>query len=161
MCLRFRSLFCSLLRGKPSPRFELVAPAIPIVAQLLQSPDSEVLSDGCWALSYLSDGENDRIQGVLNSGVSPRLVELLSHSAASVVTPALRTVGNLVTGDDTQTQVRGLCFCSHPPWADIESGSPLAIFFVLCPSPLAFFVCFNRLIACLAFLACIGLSRLC
>ena len=34
----------------------------------------------------------------------PRLVHLMSHSTATVATPALRAVGNIVTGDDTQTQ---------------------------------------------------------
>ena len=29
----------------------------------------------------------------------------VSHSAPAVLIPALRTIGNIVTGDDTQTQV--------------------------------------------------------
>lgn len=33
-----------------------------------------------------------------------RVVELLVHPALAVKTPALRTVGNVVTGDDLQTQ---------------------------------------------------------
>ncbi|CAE7617116.1 IMPA1 [Symbiodinium microadriaticum] len=64
----------------------------------------ETVTDACWALSYMSDGTNDRIQCVLNSGVAPRLVELLGSSTPAVQTPALRTVGNIVTGDDKQTQ---------------------------------------------------------
>ena len=46
---------------------------------------------------------NNYIQAVIDTNVVPRVVELLSHESASVGTPALRTVGNLVTGDDTQT----------------------------------------------------------
>ena len=38
-------------------------------------------------------------------GVLRRLVELLGHPSPSVQTPALRTVGNIVTGDDLQTQI--------------------------------------------------------
>jgi importin subunit alpha-1 len=39
--------------------------------------DEEVLTDAAWALSYLSDGDNDRIDAVLEAGVARRLVELL------------------------------------------------------------------------------------
>lgn len=64
-----------------------------------------MLTDACWALSYLSDGQNDKIQAVIEAGVCQRLVELLIHTSPAVQTPALRTVGNIVTGDDLQTQV--------------------------------------------------------
>ncbi|KAL5654735.1 hypothetical protein ACJX0J_034054, partial [Zea mays] len=95
------SNFC---RGKPQPNFDQVKPALPALQHLIHSQDEEVLTDACWALSYLSDGTNDKIQAVIESGVFPRLVELLMHPSASVLIPALRTVGNIVTGDDMQTQ---------------------------------------------------------
>lgn len=95
----------NLCRGKPQPRFELVSPALPTLARLIFSTDEEVLTDACWALSYLSDGSNDKIQAVIEGGISRRMVELLMHTSYSVQTPALRTVGNIVTGDDLQTQM--------------------------------------------------------
>jgi importin subunit alpha-1 len=94
----------NLCRGKPAPNFEIVRPALPLLARLLFSQDMETVTDACWALSYLSDGPNERIQAVLNAGVAPRLVELLGSATSTVQTPALRTVGNIVTGDDAQTQ---------------------------------------------------------
>jgi HEAT repeat protein len=96
------SNFC---RGKPQPEFEMVRPALPTLAQLIFSPDEEVLTDACWALSYMSDGPNEKIQAVLEAGVTRRLVELLLNPSPAVQTPALRTVGNIVTGNDTQTQM--------------------------------------------------------
>ncbi|KAK4521237.1 Epimerase domain-containing protein [Mucor velutinosus] len=96
----------NLCRGKnPQPAWEMVVPALPVLAKLIYSTDEEVLIDACWAISYLSDGYNDRIQAVIESGVCRRLVELLMHPSSSVQTPALRSVGNIVTGDDLQTQV--------------------------------------------------------
>ena len=93
----------NLCRGKPAPDFRLVQPALPLLQQLLYSSDVETVTDACWALSYLSDGPNERIEAVLQASVAPRLVELL-QSASSAQTPALRTVGNIATGDDGQTQ---------------------------------------------------------
>lgn len=96
------SNFC---RGKPQPNFELVKPALPTLAHLIYTADEEILTDACWALSYLSDGPNQKIQAVIEAGVCRRLVELLMHTSPAVQTPALRTVGNIVTGDDLQTQI--------------------------------------------------------
>lgn len=82
-----------------------IQPALSVLAKLVYSLDDEVLIDACWAISYLSDGANDKIQSVIEAAIPRRLVELLMHSSTSVQTPALRSVGNIVTGDDVQTQV--------------------------------------------------------
>lgn len=125
----------NLCRGKnPAPAFAKVAPCLPVLAHLLNHTDYDVLADACWALSYLSDGPNDKIQAVIDAGVCRRLVELLMyvriyikctlytklisinyttnkkllifrHEQNNVISAALRAVGNIVTGDDVQTQV--------------------------------------------------------
>lgn len=82
-----------------------ILPALPVLAKLVYSLDDEVLIDACWAISYLSDGANDKIQAVIEASIPRRLVELLMHASTSVQTPALRSVGNIVTGDDVQTQI--------------------------------------------------------
>lgn len=59
------SNFC---RGKPAPHFELTKAALPTLRYLISAPtgeeeaDDEIMTDACWALSYLSDGPNERIQ---------------------------------------------------------------------------------------------------
>ena len=94
-----------MCRGKPQPPLTTLAPALPLLAQiLLTCTDIDTIVDAVWALSYVSDGDNSRIQAVIDLGVVPRLVEMLSSNSSQVVVPALRTLGNLVTGDDSQTQ---------------------------------------------------------
>lgn len=54
-------------------------------------------------MSYLSDGGEERIPIILGTGVLPRLVQLLMHPNIAIAVPCLRTIGNIVTGDDSET----------------------------------------------------------
>lgn len=98
----------NLCRGKPQPDFNTVRHALPCLNYLLGSSDEEILTDACWAISYLTDDNtptNAKIQCVLESGSVPKVVKLLSHHLPKVQTPALRAIGNIVTGNDKQTQM--------------------------------------------------------
>jgi importin subunit alpha-1 len=92
-------------RGKPSPDFKVVGKALPTLAKLIAtSTDTEVLTDAAWALSFLTEGPNERIQAAIEVGVCSTLIKLLNHTSFEVLTPALRAVGNIATGDDLQNQ---------------------------------------------------------
>jgi len=94
----------NLCRGKTPPRWELIAPALPLLTQLIASPeDEEVVTDCCWALSYLTDPP-DRVQAIIDCGALPHLVGLLGHKSPAVQSPALRAVGTAVAGNAVQTQ---------------------------------------------------------
>lgn len=93
------SNFC---RGKPRPDFDYVSPALNLLPHLLHSPDEEVVSNACWTLAYLSDGN---IQAVIDAGVCSRVVDLIGHTLVTIQTPALHTIGNIVCGNRQQTQM--------------------------------------------------------
>lgn len=97
-------LMSNLCRNKnPSPPFDEIKRLLPALSQLLCGNDVQVLADACWALSYVTDDSNEKIQAVVDTGAVPRLVTLLATNEPSIIVPALRSVGNIVTGNDQQT----------------------------------------------------------
>ncbi|KAK5911583.1 hypothetical protein CgunFtcFv8_005745 [Champsocephalus gunnari] len=122
----------NLCRGKnPPPAFEKVSPCLPVLSRLLFSSDPDLLADACWALSYLSDGPNDKIQAVIDSGslqascraahahglqddiqtqvvlncsALPCLLHLLSSAKESIRKEACWTISNITAGNRAQIQ---------------------------------------------------------
>ena len=96
------SNFC---RGRPAPKFEKVIRCIPSLAKVLIENDAEeILTDICWAMSYISDGGQGHIPVILQTNVLPRLVQLLEHDHLAISVASLRTIGNILTGNDEETQ---------------------------------------------------------
>ena len=53
----------NLCRNKnPPPALHAIQACLPSIKQLLLHDSPGVVSDACWSLSYISDGDNDRIQ---------------------------------------------------------------------------------------------------
>lgn len=95
----------NLSRGKSGKKIKLIKTILPVLKKFIFSEDSTILSDVCWALSYISEGSRETIQLIIDLGIVQRVVELLMHSHVNIQTPALRILGNIATGDNFQTQV--------------------------------------------------------
>jgi hypothetical protein len=64
-----------MCRGKPQPEYISVRRAVPSLANVFISNDSEeILVDICWALSYLSDGAREYINDLMNPLILKKLV---------------------------------------------------------------------------------------
>ena len=74
------SFFLSnLCRGKPQPKLDLIMDALPILARILRECEQNQAAqvNALWALSYLSDGDNTRIDALLQSNVIDAVIDLL------------------------------------------------------------------------------------
>ena len=103
--------FC---QGKPTPPFEVVRAFIRPLVNLLRNceasePDERKVMasfriDAVWALCKISD--EGRIQALTDSHVVPLFVNYIKRYRGSqeLLIPVIRTLGNIATGNDEQTQ---------------------------------------------------------
>jgi len=78
---------------------------IPIINECLKTNvRKEIVIDGMWALSYISDAGIKAIVKMIEYGTLEPIQANLSHENNNVVLPAVRALGNIVTGEDTETQ---------------------------------------------------------
>ena len=96
----------NLCRGRPQPNYKLVRRAIPsLIKVLIENDKEDIITDICWGLSYLSDGVKERISDMLDIRLLQKLINLMKHENVAIAIPCLRTIGNIVTGDDNETQL--------------------------------------------------------
>lgn len=75
-CTWSLSNFC---RGKPQPALSSIKQALPMLSAIISTcTDQDTVVDATWALSYISDGDNTRIQEVVALGLIPTLVKVSS-----------------------------------------------------------------------------------
>ena len=61
------------------------------------------MADCCWAISYHSDSNKNKIQVVIESGVIKSIVKNLEESSMAILVPSIRILGNVSTGTAEQT----------------------------------------------------------
>ena len=60
--------------------------------------DADVITSTLWALSFILESNDNRISRLVNTGIVPKLIELLSSESIEVVGASLRTLGNICEG---------------------------------------------------------------
>lgn len=99
-------LLSNVCRGSPQPPSSIIARVLQLAPGFLSMEKPGILATACWMLSHLTNsGLVETLEAVLNAGIVGRLLELITRTdAENVQIPALRTLGNILTGDDSQAQ---------------------------------------------------------
>ena len=97
----------NLCRYKPAVNFYQVKDALPYLLESLKvETDKEILIENLWTCSYISDTGDEAIAGFIHSGgILEKIANIILTQADNIVlfTPALRTMSNIVSGNDEAT----------------------------------------------------------
>uniref|UniRef100_A0A158Q8R1 Importin subunit alpha n=1 Tax=Elaeophora elaphi TaxID=1147741 RepID=A0A158Q8R1_9BILA len=96
----------NLCRGKDPPvDLEKIAVLLPLFNEALYSSDSLIISDACRAFGRLLDATPESsYKDILKPSTIECLVEHMGNPNSKISLAALLAVGNIVSGDDEQTQ---------------------------------------------------------
>jgi importin subunit alpha-2 len=104
ICRNVSWCLTNLCRGNPVPPFIKIKPAVIALAKvLIENTKKEILSDVVWAFSYTTDAGKESFKTIIDTGMLPKLIILMETDDLSVSVPALRTIGNILTGTDEET----------------------------------------------------------
>lgn len=96
----------NLCRGSPLPKYDFVKSAIPVLCRTIATgrlTDKEIIADCCWAISYHSDANKNKIQVVIESKVISKIIKNLDENSMAVLIPSIRILGNVSTGSADHT----------------------------------------------------------
>jgi len=96
----------NLCRNKPSVVFQKVEEALPYLADSLKDQDHDVVVENLWACAYLTEIHEDAIRALVNKHIINQVVGHITANVErlTVVTPALKTLANVVTGSEEVTE---------------------------------------------------------
>ncbi|CAD8087573.1 unnamed protein product [Paramecium sonneborni] len=95
----------NLTQGQPAPNKIYNKDLLLILSEILIiSEDEEILTDTCLGLSYLSQDEN-LIDILIQQRIIEKLILLLNSDKQSLIIYSLRTLGNILTGSEEQTNI--------------------------------------------------------
>ncbi|KAJ3435468.1 importin subunit alpha [Anaeramoeba flamelloides] len=92
------------VRKTPYPPLTITKYAFPIYYKLIQHDDYDIKIKGFWGLNYLSNGEYDNIQLLIDTDILPIILENLQKKIPEIRIPSLRILGNVTSGNEEHTQ---------------------------------------------------------
>jgi len=96
----------NLCRYKPPVNYFQVKDSVPYLLESLGTEtDKEIVVENLWTCAYISDTGDEAIQGFVQCGILTKVANVVLTQVDNIVllTPALRTLSNIVSGNDDAT----------------------------------------------------------
>lgn len=71
---------------------------------MLENIFEDILVDTCWIVSYVTEMCDEAIDMVISLNILTRVLELATHHNLKIQIPALRSLGNIIAGNNDQAQ---------------------------------------------------------
>ncbi|KAJ3424997.1 importin subunit alpha-4 [Anaeramoeba flamelloides] len=97
-------IFFDLLQSDNVDLLAQISKTLPIFSALLSHTNEQILSDVSWGLAFVAKVNQENINAIINNDCVPKLIKLLHHESREVQLPAIRTIGDMITGDEKSTQ---------------------------------------------------------
>lgn len=96
----------NLCRNKPAVAFKKVEECVPYLADSLKDQDHDIVVENLWACAYLTEINEEVIRSLANKNIISQIVGHITANIErlTVVTPALKTLSNVVSGSDEVTE---------------------------------------------------------
>ncbi|CAG9322377.1 unnamed protein product [Blepharisma stoltei] len=95
----------NLCKGYPSPPLSLVKEVLKIVPAMIDQIYEDILIDICWIISYVSEISPECVNLLIELNIIQKLIDLTTHHNIKIQVPALRSIGNILSGTDEQAQM--------------------------------------------------------
>ena len=102
-CIWCLSNLCRYQQNKEF-MFSYVQPFLPFLQQIMQYNKIEVVTDACWAFSFLTDASPEQKKQVMCYIKPYDILRCILINNTNLQCPALRVAGNIVSGDRDDTQ---------------------------------------------------------
>ena len=103
-CVWCLSNLCRNVKQHPAC-FACIRPHLPFLQKLFQCNIPEVVGDACWAFGFLAEVGSEYKKEIIAFINPAYLLHLILHEDIHLQSPALRLTGNIVSGDEEDTQL--------------------------------------------------------
>ena len=95
----------NLCKWSPPAPFNEIRAFIPYMNMILRTSDTPAITQSLWGLAYITNRRTENMKQLTEFISLATVVELVTHKDVEVAGPALKIIGNVCTGDESDVEL--------------------------------------------------------